>query len=91
VSRRLWDDELARLDQALHGRFSPSRLFVGLFEGTLFLSFIDLGYKLWLPVSLAMFAPGGTVLRADIRDSLALSTSACRVPFDGILLRWVEG
>ena len=61
VNGRLWDVELARLDQALHGGFSPNRFLVALFEGTPLLAFFDVSYVLWLPVSLALFGAFATL------------------------------
>ena len=52
LNERLWDAELARFDQALHGGLSPSRLLVALFEGTPLLRLLDGVYSLWLPMTM---------------------------------------
>jgi hypothetical protein len=73
VNGDLWDVELARLDQVLHGGLSPSRFFIALFEETPFLSFIDVSYMLWLPVSLAMFGVFATLPGSRSRAQFVFS------------------
>ncbi len=52
LSERLWDAELARLDQMIHAGLSPSRFLVALFEGTPLLWLLDNVYAIWLPMTM---------------------------------------
>ncbi|MHB8797377.1 MAG: phosphatase PAP2 family protein [Thermoanaerobaculia bacterium] len=53
LNERLWDAELARLDQTIHAGLSPSRFLVALFEGTPLLRLLDDVYAIWLPLTMS--------------------------------------
>jgi hypothetical protein len=73
LNRRVWDVELARFDQALHGGISPSRFFVALFEDTVLLPVVDWSYAVWLPLALAMLGLFATSASPRVRAQFLFS------------------